>query len=317
MASRVPPCPNAPKSGHIEGSPAHLSCPYCNQKLGKSGLMSWVSTTPPLAEGNDFDDFELRDFTRAMRKQAKGRDLKGSNVPDASTVVASMNQALASDSQLYFALDRKGFSGPREQRMYGAMVDQKDEWLDSDEFMDEVTRTAATYAEYPGFRYREPDSQGQVDELIRDSLYNLYERHQDDKINEDGESPELIMRDGQVMSQGAPEGDFYAIEVHLPEDAGDEERQERIGHILNYAARASHRGEGLGVSFNGRIATIGHDSTKARTSSDHSDEFARSMADMLNEGSPVRKTDRAGAGTKGTRAVEGLGITGNYHIYYD
>jgi hypothetical protein len=54
----------------------------------------------------------------------------------------------------------------------------------------------------------------------------------------------------------------------------------------------------------GQLFIISSDSTKSRH-----DDWTDSIGDlwrMLREGSPVRKTDRSGPGTKDTRAVEGL-----------
>jgi len=48
------------------------------------------------------------------------------------------------------------------------------------------------------------------------------------------------------------------------------------------------------------------------------EEFEDTLPTMINEGSPVRKTDRAGAGTKGTRLVEGMHEPGlTFEVYYD
>lgn len=53
---RVPPCPAAKVRGHIEGSPAHLSCPYCNpgglRTIGEPGS---VNSLPPSSEGMEDD----------------------------------------------------------------------------------------------------------------------------------------------------------------------------------------------------------------------------------------------------------------------
>jgi len=46
--------------------------------------------------------------------------------------------------------------------------------------------------------------------------------------------------------------------------------------------------------------------------------FEDMLPTMIDEGSSVRKTDRAGAGTKGTRLVEGMREPDlEFEVYYD
>lgn len=45
-------------------------------------------------------------------------------------------------------------------------------------------------------------------------------------------------------------------------------------------------------------------------------EFEIDLSDTVQEGSPVRTTNRAGVGTKGTRLVEGLGYL-RFALYYN
>jgi hypothetical protein len=47
------------------------------------------------------------------------------------------------------------------------------------------------------------------------------------------------------------------------------------------------------------------------------EDFEEMLPNMLADGTPVRKTDRAGAGTQGTRLVEGFGSDLAFEIYYD
>ncbi|WP_156250791.1 hypothetical protein [Pseudactinotalea terrae] len=56
------------------------------------------------------------------------------------------------------------------------------------------------------------------------------------------------------------------------------------------------------------------DSTKTRSLA-QVDMFVDDLAALVADGSPVRKTDRMGAGTKGTRLVEGLGGLGQVHLF--
>jgi len=56
------------------------------------------------------------------------------------------------------------------------------------------------------------------------------------------------------------------------------------------------------------------DSSKARSLA-QIDMFVDDLAALVAQGSPVRKTDRAGAGTKGTRLVDGLDGLGQVHLF--
>jgi hypothetical protein len=47
------------------------------------------------------------------------------------------------------------------------------------------------------------------------------------------------------------------------------------------------------------------------------EDFEEALPQILSEGSPIRKTDRSGPGTKGTRLVEGFGADLAAEIYYD
>ena len=93
------------------------------------------------------------------------------------------------------------------------------------------------------------------------------------------------------------------------------ENSAQVAGLISYyiAAAGKMRGDGVYPSSpdeHGGV-WIYVDLTKSR-----SDDYGISMdvyqsensiQDLLTEGSPVRKTNRAGAGTKGTRAVEGIG----------
>lgn len=46
------------------------------------------------------------------------------------------------------------------------------------------------------------------------------------------------------------------------------------------------------------------------------DEFQAQLGQLVNDGSPVRRTNRAGADTKGTRLIDGIpGL--QVTVYYD
>lgn len=98
----------------------------------------------------------------------------------------------------------------------------------------------------------------------------------------------------------------------------DEETQ-RLAQLIGYKYSTLGRGEPMGdpERDSARSFIMGADTTKGRVYS-HLDDFEDNLEEFLNEGSPVRKTNRAGAGTKGTRLVEGFGDpTLKIEVYYD
>lgn len=106
--------------------------------------------------------------------------------------------------------------------------------------------------------------------------------------------------------------DFYEVRAEFARELSDEEI-DRVSGCLGYAFRAALAGEGLSSAeveisdLTGMVLEWGYDSTKCRRDDP---DFAAAFAlakQYIGEGTPVRKTDRAGAGTRGTRLVEGIG----------
>lgn len=85
----------------------------------------------------------------------------------------------------------------------------------------------------------------------------------------------------------------------------DDEQMMHLAGLTGYAFSVL---SGEGLSLPERVSensfTLSTDFTKCR-SKDH-DGFINSINDMIAEGSPIRKTDRSGPGTAGTRLVEGM-----------
>ena len=109
------------------------------------------------------------------------------------------------------------------------------------------------------------------------------------------------------------EGDhFYTLRVEFSRELTADEISRACG-CIGYAFRARIRGEELSdpvvLQNTGRAGTVvelSYDTTK--TASDDPDLIAAfdDAATYIELGTPIRKTDRAGKGTKGTRLVEGL-----------
>ncbi len=105
------------------------------------------------------------------------------------------------------------------------------------------------------------------------------------------------------------EDDFYSMALRFDHDVTDTE-MERAAQLLGYAWAKHVHGESLGVPvrIDERTFEVAADSTKGRGIA--GEEFLADVDDYLENGTPVRTTDRAGAGTRGTRLVNGLGAGG-------
>lgn len=110
----------------------------------------------------------------------------------------------------------------------------------------------------------------------------------------------------------------YAIRLQADRDLTDDEIQ-HIAGLTGYSYATAGRGEGIGAPErdSARSFIIGADTTKGRVYR-NLDVFEENLDTFIREGSPVRKTDRSGPGTKGTRLVEGLGDKApKIELYYD
>lgn len=115
-------------------------------------------------------------------------------------------------------------------------------------------------------------------------------------------------------------GDFY--EIRVTTDRGliyDEIRC--LSGCLGYALREVLAGESLSeptVTFErgpkdrarATVLEYGYDSTKSRRDDPNYTLAFETARAYIADGTPVRRTDRVGAGTQGTRLVEGLAVQG-------
>ncbi len=101
------------------------------------------------------------------------------------------------------------------------------------------------------------------------------------------------------------DGYELAIAFEQPQD------EDHIVSLMKYvlcgpfAMFGEFDGEIVHRNDEGTLLVFSVDTTKSRRD-DVAWAFEDDCIPMLVEGTPVRKTDRAGAGTKGTRAVEGI-----------
>lgn len=94
----------------------------------------------------------------------------------------------------------------------------------------------------------------------------------------------------------------------------------RFAQAVGYAWASQVRGEPLGDFVRDgdcAFVVVADSSTCRRTDLTKALlEFEQEMSVLVQQGSPVRKTDRAGTGTKGTRLVEGIPNL-RFSLYYD
>lgn len=79
----------------------------------------------------------------------------------------------------------------------------------------------------------------------------------------------------------------------------------KIGGTIREGATSAEERAGLYT-----IMEFNYDSNRGRRSRDHTIETFRSAREYITNGTPIRTTDRAGAGTQGTRLVNGIGEVG-------
>lgn len=95
-----------------------------------------------------------------------------------------------------------------------------------------------------------------------------------------------------------------------------------VAALVGYAYRAEVRGEAMDLPAQDTPYSfiVGADTTKSRSDDlgQALQRFEAALPALLRDGSPVRTTDRAGAGTKGTRLVPGLRDPNlKLQVYYD
>lgn len=130
----------------------------------------------------------------------------------------------------------------------------------------------------------------------------------------------FVLDDGTVF-QRRREGVYadtpYAIAVRLNRPVTDAEML-HAGQLVGYAyaQTGGERAYGDPERVDGRTFVMPYDTTKGRAYR-NLDKFEESLAEFMEDGSPVRKSDRSGPGTRGTRLVDGFGDDLGPEIFYD
>lgn len=103
------------------------------------------------------------------------------------------------------------------------------------------------------------------------------------------------LTDGEVRQAAQLTGYAFRAALHGDEPVAHPERDSPYSFIVR-ADSSSSRSDDIVAAF---------------------DEFEQQLPTTLTEGSPVRKTDRQGPRTAGTRLVEGLGAGLTFEVFYD
>lgn len=136
-----------------------------------------------------------------------------------------------------------------------------------------------------------------------------------DQVRVLGNRPFHRRRDGVFPNEP------YAMRFQANRKLSDDEKI-RFAGMVGYAYSAKVRGEGVGIpeSDSPFSFVVRADTTKTRRDDlgQALGEFEDLLPEIVNEGSPIRKTNQAGAGTAGTRLVEGFNDPDlKFEVYYD
>lgn len=107
------------------------------------------------------------------------------------------------------------------------------------------------------------------------------------------------------------------MRIQASRPLNDEEVQ-RIAQLTGYQHRSTLNGEGLSNPSRCGNASVlvGTDNTKSAGRKSMFNEFEEGLESTLQEGSPIRKTNRSGPNTAGTRLIAGLGDDVTFTLYY-
>lgn len=130
---------------------------------------------------------------------------------------------------------------------------------------------------------------------------------------------DVVVHNGQSytrLTESTHPTEPYAFRVQVGRELSEDEAQQLSG-CIGYAYSKTG-GESIpGYEQDAPNSVIVHtDTTKGRAYK-RLGTFLEDLPSHIQEGSPVRHTDRKGPGTKGTRLVDGLGDVGGIEVYAD
>jgi hypothetical protein len=123
--------------------------------------------------------------------------------------------------------------------------------------------------------------------------------------------------------EGVRPGEFQSIRVQLsrPLKDGDDDRiASMVGYAFRVALRTKYGSVEVDNTDTPYSVILEADTYYAGTSNlaKGLEKFEEQVVEIIDEGSPVRTTERAGPGTKDTRAVQGFNEDDlTFEIYYD
>lgn len=108
----------------------------------------------------------------------------------------------------------------------------------------------------------------------------------------------------------------YAIRVQLGKELSEEDAQ-KVAQLFGYAYAKTGGERGNHFEQDSPNSIVVYADTTKAGSYESVDRFIEELPEFLEEGTPVRKTDKAGPGTKGTRLVNGFDDLGYVELYAD
>lgn len=108
----------------------------------------------------------------------------------------------------------------------------------------------------------------------------------------------------------------YAIRVQLGKELSGEEAQ-KVAQLFGYAYAKTGGERGNHFEQDSPNSIVVYADTTKAGSYESVDRFIEELPDVLKEGTPIRKTNKAGAGTMGTRLVDGFDDLGYVELYAD
>lgn len=141
---------------------------------------------------------------------------------------------------------------------------------------------------------------------------------------QNGEVLDKVDVGGQVYTRYVPGKNFpdspYSMRIQANRTLSDEDKK-RLAGLIGYNYRATVAGESLGYLESDSPYSFVIDSDTTKSQRDDLgmalEDFHNNMNEYVQQGTPLRKTNRSGPGTANTRLVSGFGKDFAVEIYYD
>lgn len=200
-------------------------------------------------------------------------------------------------------MERVELTQPQDQTWRGAGLAATQDYADAlDQAMSRMNSVLHAIESRTGVAPGNP-----VEEAPRDPRTTMLVAAGQEEFDFDGEHFKMASNVWAVPPE------CYAVAIRMDKPASDEQMQQ-FAQLAGYTWRSTVNGESLGDPERIDMFTFRMyaDSTKGHG---YLTDFWSKLPETVEEGSPVRKTNRSGENTKGTRLVEGLG-TRRFEIYF-